>query len=105
MYAIVKTGGQQFKVQQKEVLTINRVEGEAGAKLKLTDVLMVGDEKKRKIGTPFVSGAVVQAEIVRQKRGKKIHAFNYKAKKNIRKRWGHRQALTEVRITKITAGK
>ena len=104
MYAIVKSGGQQFKVQENDVVTVNKVEGEAGAKLKLGDVLLLGGDKP-KLGSPFVSGASVEAEIVRQKKGRKINAFNYKAKKNVRKHWGHRPQLTEIRITKISGGK
>ena len=84
MYAIVKSGGQQFKVQENDVVTVNKVEGEAGAKLKLGDVLLLGGDQP-KLGSPFVSGASVEAEIVRQKKGRKINAFNYKAKKNVRK--------------------
>lgn len=101
MYAIVKTGGQQFKVEENQIVTVNKLEGEAGSKVELGQVLLVGD----KVGSPFVPGAKVEAEIVRQKQGKKINAFNYKAKKNVRKRWGHRPQLTEVKITKISAGK
>lgn len=104
MYAVVKSGGQQFKVQENDVVTVNKLEGEAGAKVSLDQVLAIGGDKPV-IGTPFVSGAKVEAEIVRQKKGTKIQAFSYKAKKNVRKHWGHRAQLTEIKITKITAGK
>lgn len=104
MYAIVKSGGRQFKVQENDVVTIDKVEGEAGVKLQLGEVLLLSGDKPS-LGSPFVTGAVVEAEIVRQKKGAKINAFNYKAKKNVRKRWGHRPQLTEIRITKISGGK
>jgi large subunit ribosomal protein L21 len=104
MYAIVKTGGQQFKVQEKDVVTVNKLEGEVGTKVEFSEVLLLGGDKP-KVGTPYVQGAKVQAEIVRQKKAKKIVAFNYKAKKNVRKHWGHRAQLTELRITKILGGK
>jgi large subunit ribosomal protein L21 len=104
MYAIVKTGGQQFKVEDGDVITVNKIEGDAGAKVSLDQVLMVSGDNAT-VGTPLVPGAKVSAEIVRQKLGKKIEAFNYKAKKNVRKRWGHREPLTEIKITKISAGK
>ncbi|MBA3725942.1 MAG: 50S ribosomal protein L21 [Armatimonadetes bacterium] len=104
MYAIVKTGGQQFKVQDGDVITVNKIEGDAGAKVEIKEVLMTGGDNSA-VGSPFVVGALVEAEIVRQKKAKKINGFNYKAKKNVRKRWGHRAQLTELKITKISAGK
>lgn len=104
MYALLKTGGQQFKVQDGDVITINKIDGDAGAKVEFSEVLLIGGDTP-KVGSPFVVGASVAGEIVRQKKAKKINAFNYKAKKNVRKRWGHRAQLTEVKITGIKAGK
>ena len=104
MYALVKTGGQQFKVEDGDVITINKIDGDAGAKVEFKEVLLVGGDKP-KLGSPFVTGASVTGQIVRQKKAKKIVGFNFKAKKNIRKRWGHRAQLTEVKITGIDAGK
>ncbi|MGI8922527.1 MAG: 50S ribosomal protein L21 [Fimbriimonadales bacterium] len=104
MYAIVRTGGQQFKVQDGDVITVNKMEGDAGAKVEIKEVLMTGGDNST-VGSPFVVGASVEAEIVRQKKAKKINGFNFKAKKNVRKRWGHRALLTELKITKISAGK
>ncbi len=105
MYAIVKTGGKQYQAANDEVLIIEKLEGEPGTKIELDEVLMVCDGAKVKVGSPFIKGAKVTAEIVRQAKGPKIEAFNYKAKKNERKRWGHRQPLTHVRVTGIEAGK
>lgn len=104
MYAIVKTGGKQFKAAKDDVLIVEKIEGEPGAKVDLAEVVMVCNGDDVKIGSPFVKGAKVQAEIVRQGKGPKIEAFNYKAKKNERKRWGHRQPQTFLKITGIEAG-
>jgi large subunit ribosomal protein L21 len=105
MYAIVKTGGKQYKAAKDDVLLVEKIEGEPGTAVELTDVLMVCDGDKQTIGSPFVKGAVVKAEIIVTKKGKKINAFNYKAKKNERKRWGHRQTSTQLRVTSVEAGK
>ena len=104
MYAIVKTGGKQFKAAKDEVLIIEKLEGEPGTKIVLDEVVLVADGAKVKVGSPFVKGAKVTGEIVRQAKGPKINAFNYKAKKNERKRWGHRQPLTHFKVTAIEAG-
>jgi large subunit ribosomal protein L21 len=105
MYAIVRTGGKQFKAAQNDVLIVEKLTGEPGTKVELTDVLMVVDGDSQKIGSPFVKGAMVTGEIIATRKGKKINGFNYKAKKNERKRWGHRQTETHIRITAIEAGK
>lgn len=104
MYAIVKTGGKQFRAAKDEVLIVEKLDGEPGTKVELGEVLLVCDGDKVKTGSPFVKGAKVQAEIVRQCKSKKINAFNYKAKKNERKRWGHRQPQTHLRVTEVVAG-
>lgn len=105
MYAVIKAGGQQFKVQEKDIIEVHRIPGDAGSKVVFDHVLLIGDSKTPKVGTPLVAGASVEAEIVKQKLGPKIVGFNYKPKKNIRKRWGHRSHLTELRVTKINLGK
>jgi large subunit ribosomal protein L21 len=104
MYAIVKTGGKQYKAAKDEVILVEKLDGDPGQGVELRDVLMVCDGEKTKVGSPFVKGARVRGEIVRQAKGPKIEAFNYKPKKNQRKRWGHRQSLTYVKITEIEAG-
>lgn len=104
MYAIVKTGGKQYKAAKDDVLIIEKLEGEAGTAVELGEVLMVVDGETTTVGSPFVKGAVVRGEIVRQAKGSKIEAFNYKPKKNERKRWGHRQPETHVRVTEVQAG-
>ena len=104
MYAIVKTGGKQFKAAKDEVLIVEKLEGEPGTKVTLDEVVMIADGSNFKVGSPLVKGARVMGEIIRQGKGPKINAFNYKPKKNERKRWGHRQPETHVRITEVVAG-
>lgn len=105
MYAIVKTGGKQFKAAQDDVLIVEKIEGEPGTSITLDEVVLVANGADVKIGSPFVKGARVTGTIVRQTKGPKIIGFNYKAKKNERKRWGHRQPQTHLKITGIEAGK
>ncbi len=104
MYAIVKTGGKQFQAVKGETMIVEKLDGEPGTTVELSEVLVVNDGKDMKIGAPFIKGAKVRAEIVRQAKSKKIVAFNYKAKKNERKRWGHRQPQTHIRVTEIVPG-
>jgi large subunit ribosomal protein L21 len=104
MYAIVKTGGKQYKAEQGDILIVDKISGEPGVALDLSDVLAVVDGGNTTVGAPFIAGASVKAEIVRQVKSKKINAFNYKAKKNERKRWGHRQEMTHVRVTSVEKG-
>ncbi len=105
MYAIIKTGGKQLKAAKDDVLICEHLEGEMGTKVDFGEVLMVCDGDNVKIGSPFLKGAKVSGMIVRQAKGPKIEAFNYKPKKNERKRWGHRQPQTHVKITAVEGGK
>ena len=104
MYAIVKTGGKQFKAAKDDVLIVEKLEGDPGTAIELGEVVMVVDGDKTTVGSPFVKGAIVKGEIVRQGKAKKINAFNYKPKKNERKRWGHRQPETHIKVTEVVAG-
>lgn len=104
MYAIVKTGGKQFMAAKDDVLIVEKLDGEPGAKVELDEVVLVCEGDKVKVGSPYVKGAKVKAEIVRQGKAKKINGFDYKPKKNERKRWGHRQPETHLRVTDIVAG-
>ena len=104
MYAIIKTGGKQYKVKAEDCLDIERLTGEAGSKVTFAEVLAVGEENGAlNVGTPTVSGAQVEAEIVDQFRGKKVIAFKMKRRMGYRKTRGHRQELTRVRIVAINA--
>lgn len=105
MYAIIKTGGKQYKAAKDELIIVDKLEGEPGAALEFDEVVFVAQDGSVKLGSPFVKGAKVRGTIVRQFLGDKINAFNYKAKKNVRKRWGHRQPYTQVRVTEVIAGK
>lgn len=105
MFAIVKTGGKQLKAAKDDVLIVEKLDGEPGTKITLDEVVMVVKDGGVTVGSPYVKGAKVQVEIVRQGKAKKIEAFNYKAKKNVRKRWGHRQPQTHIRVLDVVGGK
>jgi large subunit ribosomal protein L21 len=104
MYAIVKSGGKQYKAAKDEVIIVDKLAGEPGAAIEFSEVIFVSDGATTKVGSSLVKGALVKGEIVRQAKDKKINAFNYKAKKNERKRWGHRAELTHVKIIEVVAG-
>ncbi len=97
MNAIIKTGGKQYRVQENDEIYIELLKAEAGDTVTFDEVLMVGD----KVGTPLVDGAKVEAEVVKHGKGKKIRIFKFVAKNDFRKRQGHRQNYTKVKITKI----
>ena len=101
MYAVVRTGGKQYKVAKDSVLQVESLAGDVGAKLDL-EVLMVGGDSPR-IGTPLVKGASVQCEIVGHGQGEKVIAFKKKRRKNTHRKRGHRQPFTKVKITGISA--
>ncbi len=101
MFAVIKTGGKQYRVATNDVITIEKLDGEAGAEVEFTEVLMIGGNGSAQIGTPTVSGAKVTAELVEQTRGPKLIAFKKRRRKNSRRKKGHRQDLTTVRITNI----
>ncbi len=105
MYAIVKTGGKQYQATKNETIIVEKIDGEPGTTVTLEDVLMVVDGSNVTVGSPYVKGAKVKAEIVRQGKAKKINAFNYKPKKNVRKRWGHRQHQTHLKVVEVIGGK
>ncbi len=100
MYAIILTGGKQYRVENGEVLRVELLNAEVGSKVKF-DVLMLNKDGVVTVGNPTVDGASVEAEVVKNGKGAKIDIFKYKAKKNERKRQGHRQPYTEVKITSI----
>ena len=104
MYAVIKTGGKQYRVAADEVLTVEKLTGEAGAKVEFTEVLMVAGTGEAKVGTPTLAGAKVVAEVVEQGRAAKVIAFKKRRRKNSRRKRGHRQHQTTVRITEILGG-
>lgn len=99
MFAIVKSGGKQYRVEEGDVLRLELLEAEVGSTVELP-VMMLGGEAT-KVGTPMVDGAKVEAEVVSHGRGTKIYVKKFKAKANYRRRTGHRQSYTEVRVTGI----
>lgn len=103
MYAVIKTGGKQYKVQKDDVIRVEKLDAEAGKSVTLDEVLMVNDGKKSTIGAPLVSGAKVTAEVVEQTRGDKVIVFKKKRRQNYRRKKGHRQDLTVLRIKDIKA--
>ena len=101
MYAVIKTGGKQYRVAPDEVLTVERLAGDAEQSIEFSDVLMVGEGDSVKVGSPTVSGAKVVAEVVEQTRGPKVIAFKKRRRKSSRRKRGHRQDLTKVKIKEI----
>ena len=103
MFAVLRTGGKQYKVAENDIITVERLAAEAGAKVTFDDVLMLGAGAEVTLGAPAVPGASVTAEVVNQVRGDKILVFKKKRRKGYRRTRGHRQDLTVLRITAIAA--
>ncbi|OAP39028.1 50S ribosomal protein L21 [Sinorhizobium glycinis] len=103
MFAVIKTGGKQYRVAANDVITIEKLEGVAGDKIEFTEILMVGVGADATIGAPFVEGAVVSAEVVDQGRAKKVIAFKKRRRQNSKRSRGHRQHQTTVRILDVAA--
>lgn len=103
MYAVIETGGKQYRASENDVLRVEKLEANVGDEVTLDKVLMVGGEGDVRVGAPYVEGATVTAKVVRQGKGKKIEGFTYKAKKNERRRFGHRQFFTELVVQSISA--
>ena len=101
MYALVKTGGKQYRVAKDDKILVERIAADEGAEIILDDIIMLGDGDKVTVGTPRVEGAAVSAKVVRQTRGPKIIIFRRKRRKNHRRTQGHRQDLTLLQITAI----
>lgn len=103
MFAVIKTGGKQYRVTKDDMIVVETVAGEPGSTVRFDDVLMIGDDGKApSVGTPFLEQAAVFAEVVQQTRGDKIIVFKKKRRKGYRRKHGHRQALTVLRITDIS---
>ncbi|WP_349408017.1 50S ribosomal protein L21 [Pseudalkalibacillus sp. SCS-8] len=102
MYAIIETGGKQFRVEEGQELYIEKLNAEAGETVTFDRVLMVGGDDV-KVGSPMVDGATVTAKVEKQGRGKKVVVYKFKPKKNYRRKQGHRQPYTKVVIDKINA--
>ncbi len=101
MYAIVETGGKQYRVRPGDVLEVERLAAEPGSQVTLDRVLAVGQGADLRVGTPTIEGAAVVARVLAHGRGRKIRGFKFKAKVNYRRRYGHRQPFTRLRIEEI----
>jgi len=102
MFAVIKTGGKQYRVAADDVITVDKVKGEPGETIEFTEVLVLGGDNVQ-VGTPQVGGAKVAGEVVEQARGPKVIAFKKRRRKNSRRKRGHRQEFTVVRIIEILA--
>ena len=103
MFAVFKTGGKQYKVQEGDLVKVEKLDAEEGKTIKISDVLMVVDGEKTTVGTPKVKGATVSAKVTSHGRGSKVKIVKFHRRKQYRKQMGHRQAYTELSIVKITA--
>lgn len=99
MYAIIKTGGKQYKVAEGDEIYIEKLEGEAGDQVTFNEVLALSNDSGLKVGSPLLDDASVTGEIVKQGKGKKVIIYKYKAKKGYRRKAGHRQPYTKIKIT------
>jgi len=102
MLAIIKTGGKQYKVKVGDKIKVEKLEGAEGSKITFEEVLFLGDEKSVKVGAPVVKGAKVEGKILKTAKQKKVTGIKHKAKKRYLVKFGHRQTMTEVEITKIS---
>jgi len=103
MYAVIVTGGKQYKVAEGDLLKVEKIEQATGENINFEQVLLVADGENIKIGTPIVAGATVSAEIIEQGRHAKIRIIKFKRRKHYMRRQGHRQWFTKIKITKIAA--
>jgi large subunit ribosomal protein L21 len=103
MYAVIKSGGKQYKVSQGDTIKVEKLPATEGDKFDITDVLMVADGENVTVGTPLVEGAAVSAEVLSHGRGPKVKIIKFKRRKQYRRQAGHRQAFTELAITGIKA--
>ncbi len=103
MYAVIKTGGKQYKVIEGQTLKVEKLNAEEGSSIDLNEVLMIADGEDVKLGAPFIDGGKVTATIASHGRAKKVTIVKFKRRKHHRKQMGHRQSFTEIKIEKITA--
>ena len=101
MLAVIKTGGKQYLVKKGEKIKVEKLAGKEGSSVKFNDVLFFADDKEIRIGNPRVKGAVVEGKILKQGKAKKVWGVKHKAKKRYKVKFGHRQMLTQVEITKV----
>ncbi len=102
MYAVIKTGGKQYRVANGDTLKVEKLAGDVGSEIVLDQVLAVGEGESLSLGTPLVAGASVKATVVAHGRGEKVHIFKMRRRKHYKKSQGHRQSYTEIRIDGIS---
>ena len=103
MYAVIRTGGKQYRVQAGDTVDVERLPGQAGEDVDFDEVLLLADDDSVAVGRPLVDGAVVKAHIVEQGRGEKLIVYKFKRRKNYRRKNGHRQELTTIKIAEVVA--
>ena len=103
MYAVIKTGGKQYKVSKDDIISVEKLSEDSGKKVKLNEVLVISDKGKPIIGNPLIKGASVEAEILEQTRSKKITIFKKKRRQNYRRKQGHKQLVTNLKILSINS--
>jgi large subunit ribosomal protein L21 len=103
MYAVIESGGTQFNVEEGKTIKVPRIDGKAGDSITIDKVLLISDGSDPKIGTPYLEGASVDAELIGQNPGEKVLVYKFRRRTKYRRLRGHRQPLTELKITKITA--
>ncbi|HKJ95422.1 MAG TPA: 50S ribosomal protein L21 [Gammaproteobacteria bacterium] len=104
MYAVIRTGGKQYRVSEGDVLRVEKLGAEEGATVEFDQVLMVSDGSDVTVGAPLVDGGKVSAEVVSHGRDRKIEVIKFKRRKNYHRKYGHRQHFTEIKVTGIKAG-
>jgi large subunit ribosomal protein L21 len=104
MYAVIKSGGKQHRVEPGEVLDLEKLDVEAGQSIDFDEVMLIGDGEDLKIGAPYIDGGKVTAEVVEHGRGKKVTIIKMRRRKHYRRQAGHRQSYTKVKITEISGG-
>jgi large subunit ribosomal protein L21 len=105
MYAVIATGGKQYRVKEGAVLRVEKLDAEEGATIEFDQVLLVGDGESVTVGKPYIEGGKVSASVMAQGKGRKVEVIKFKRRKNYRRSKGHRQHFTQVKITGIDAGK
>lgn len=105
MHAVIKTGGKQYRVSEGDILRVEKLDADAGSSLEINEVLLLSDGETVKVGSPFVEGSKVTAEVTEHGRGKKIEIIKFRRRQKYRRKQGHRQDYTELKITAVSAGK
>ncbi len=104
MYAVVKTGGKEYRISQGDLIRVEKMEGKVGDQVTMKDILMVSHEGQVQVGNPLLANAVITGEIVQQVKGKKVLTYKMKRRKNYRRTKGHRQTYTYIRVNDISLG-